>query len=621
MAEPIEWQADGTPYNPRFGDRYHSESGLAQASGVFLHGCGLPQAWAGRPHWTILETGFGLGLNFLAAWAAWRADPDRPARLHFVSVEAHPASAEDLRRSAQAFPAMQPLADELAARYWGLRPGVHRLRLDQGRVLLTLAIGEAVPMLRELVCAADSVFLDGFSPARNPNIWSLDTLKAVARCCRAGTRLATWTIARSVRDGLAQCGFDVQRVPGVPPKRDRLEAVYAPAWTPRLRPQPWQDSGPPARPGHCTVLGAGLAGASVARQLAERGWQVQVLDAGQAPAAGASGLPAGLFSPHEAASDTLPTQLSRAGARCTADLLQGLAGAGTDHALTGVLERQLRGKRGTRGAGGTDTAAPTDAFSAIAGPDQLRAAGLPEDTPAQWHAVAGWVRPARLVQALLQHPAIRFRGGCRTARVQATPQGWSLRDAEDRELAHTPLLVVTAGIGSAPLLALPGLQNVRGQINFGPCPPMPSAPCWPATPVNGHGHFIPAVPGPDGPIWLSGSSFERGDTGTDLREAEQRYNLERLQALLPATALAIAQGPAPGAWAGVRCASPDRLPLAGPWAEGLWVLTALGARGLTLAPLAAELLAARLHGEPLPLPARLVAALDPRRLRPPAQPV
>ncbi|KQP35236.1 FAD-dependent 5-carboxymethylaminomethyl-2-thiouridine(34) oxidoreductase MnmC [Pseudorhodoferax sp. Leaf274] len=605
MAEPIEWLADGAPYNPRFGDRYRSEAGLAQARGVFLQGCGLPQAWAGRAHWTILETGFGLGLNFLVAWAAWRSDPQRPARLHFVSVEAYPASADDLRRSAHAFPELQPLADELAAQCWGLRPGVHRLRLDRGRVLLTLAIGEAQPMLRELVCPADSVFLDGFSPACNPGIWSLDTLKAVARCCRAGTRLATWTIARAVRDSLAQCGFTVQRVAGVPPKRDRLEASYAPAWTPRQRPQPWHDDDAlPAVPGHCTVLGAGLAGASVARQLAERGWQVQVLDAGQAPAAGASGLPVGLFSPHDAANDTLPTQLSRAGARCTADLLQALLQADSDYALSGVLERRMRGAR-------TPTA-PGDAFSAAADAAQLQAAGLPADAPAQWHAVAGWVRPARLVQALLAHPAIRFRGGCRTTTVQATPQGWSLRDADGRELHSTPLLVVTAGIGSAALLELDALQNVRGQVSLGPCPP---ALPLPAMPVNGHGHFIPAVPGAQGPLWLSGSSFERGDTATDLRETDQRYNLERLQALLPATAQAIAQGPAPAAWAGVRCASPDRLPLAGPWAPGLWVLTALGARGLTLAPLAAELLAARLHGEPLPLPARLVAALDPRRLR------
>ena len=87
MSEPIDWLPDGTPYSPRFGDRYHSENGgLDQARRVFLHGCGLPEAWAGQPQWRILETGFGFGLNFLVTWAAWRADPQRPTLLHFVST-------------------------------------------------------------------------------------------------------------------------------------------------------------------------------------------------------------------------------------------------------------------------------------------------------------------------------------------------------------------------------------------------------------------------------------------------------------------------------------------------------------------------------------------------------
>ena len=164
MAEPVDWLADGTPYSPRFSDRYRSETGagLDQAQGVFLQGCGLPAAWAHQPRWTVLETGFGLGLNFLATWAAWRADPARPQQLHFVSVEAFPASAEDLLRNAADHPALLPLAQELARSYWGLRPGVHRLRLDQGRVLLTLAIGDARTMLRELACTADAV--QGYTP-------------------------------------------------------------------------------------------------------------------------------------------------------------------------------------------------------------------------------------------------------------------------------------------------------------------------------------------------------------------------------------------------------------------------------------------------------------------------
>ncbi|WP_409516409.1 tRNA (5-methylaminomethyl-2-thiouridine)(34)-methyltransferase MnmD, partial [Comamonas sp.] len=129
MTETVQWMADGTPYSPRFGDRYHSEAAhaLAQAEQVFLAGCGLPQAWAGQPQWRILETGFGFGLNFLVTWHAWQQDPARPALLHFVSTEAFPITAMDLLAQARKFPHLLPLAEELAAQWWGLLPGVHRL--------------------------------------------------------------------------------------------------------------------------------------------------------------------------------------------------------------------------------------------------------------------------------------------------------------------------------------------------------------------------------------------------------------------------------------------------------------------------------------------------------------
>ena len=152
MSEPIEWLPDGTPYSPRFGDRYHSElGGLDQARHVFLGGCGLPAAWADAPQWRILETGFGFGLNFLVAWEAWKADPRRPRLLHFVSAEAFPVSADAMRQAMPREPGLRLLAEELAARFHGLLPGVHRLAFEQGRVLLTLYIGDAQAMLLSLI--------------------------------------------------------------------------------------------------------------------------------------------------------------------------------------------------------------------------------------------------------------------------------------------------------------------------------------------------------------------------------------------------------------------------------------------------------------------------------------
>ncbi|WP_342619885.1 tRNA (5-methylaminomethyl-2-thiouridine)(34)-methyltransferase MnmD [Rhodoferax sp. GW822-FHT02A01] len=233
MHEPVEWSEDQCPTSPRFGDVYRSRvGGWQQAQTVFVGGCHLPQRWQNTEHFTILETGFGLGLNFLATWATWLADARRCARLHYVAVEAYPVSAADVVRSAQALSdtqAISPLVDlarELALHWQTLRPGMQQFSLAQGAILLTLAIGDVLPMLQQLDCRADAVYLDGFSPARNPQMWSDETLRAVAARCIAGTTLASFSVASSVRSGLRQAGFSVRRKPGVAPKWHRLEASY-----------------------------------------------------------------------------------------------------------------------------------------------------------------------------------------------------------------------------------------------------------------------------------------------------------------------------------------------------------------------------------------------------------
>ncbi|CAN7293789.1 tRNA (5-methylaminomethyl-2-thiouridine)(34)-methyltransferase MnmD [Acidovorax sp. LjRoot117] len=684
MSEPVDWLPDGTPYSPRFGDRYHSEKGgLDQARHVFLHGCGLPAAWAGQPQWRILETGFGFGLNFLVTWAAWRADPARPTLLHFVSTEAWPVSAADLLRATTAHPDLAPLAEELHRQWWGLLPGVHRLRFDEGRVLLTLFVGDTQAMLRAQSLTVDAVYLDGFSPQRNPEIWDLHTLKAVARCCRRGTRLATWTIARAVRDALAQCGFDVSRVPGVPPKRDNLHAVYDPRWEPRTsRKDGRQDAAgtAPRPPGRCIVVGGGLAGAATAASLARRGWQVQVLDQADAPAAGASGLPAGVFAPHVSPDDSVLSRLSRSGVRTTLQQAAWLLREGAEWAPSGVLEHRTDGTPGL-GAGWADGAGAD--WSEAASADALQAAGLPLSTTACWHHQGGWVRPPRLVAALMAQPGIEWQGRCKVAQwrrvdpapadaptpehadaapdtaAQTTPPGaaghWQALDEQGHVLAQAPVVVIAAGAGSLPLLpAHWQLQPVRGQVSWGAASTAAEAPRVPF-PVNGHGNLVPRFPPSDGnddthaegappaTAWVMGSTFERDVSALPPSPADQQAahatNWAKLQTLLPAVAqqlqpafaTVVPVGGGPGAaasptppaaavqsWAAVRCTAADRLPIVGPvdpaTLPGIWACTAMGARGLTLALLCAELLAARLQGEPLPLDARLARALGSERL-------
>lgn len=656
MTEPIEWLPDGTPYSPRFGDRYHSENGgLTQAHRVFLHGCGLPEAWAGQSQWRILETGFGFGLNFLVTWAAWRADLQRPKLLHFVSTEAWPVSAADLLRATAVHPELAPLAEALQRQWWGLLPGVHRLRFDEGRVLLTLYVGDTQTMLRQQNLTVDSIYLDGFSPQRNPESWDLHTLKAVARCCHRGTQLATWTIARAVRDSLAQCGFEVNRVPGVPPKRDNLHATYNPRWEPRTARQPVATP-QPALPGPCIVIGGGIAGAAAAASLARRGWQVVVLDQAPEPAAGASALPAGVFAPHVSPDDSVLSRLSRSGIRTTLEQARWLLSEGMDWAHCGVLEHRTDG---TPGLSPDWDQGPGAAWSEPASPAALAAAQLPPDATACWHHQAGWVRPARLATALLAQPGIRWQGRCQVAQLRrAVPPAaddhpattvWQALDAQGQVLAEAPTVVIAAGAGSLELLnhRWP-LQPVRGQVSWGDHAD-PAAPLLPF-PANGNGNLVPRFPlggdagGRQGWGWVMGSTFERDvqalpPSAADV-QAAHATNWGKLQALLPAIAPQLApafhQGslapptaasepeggpeapPALKTWAAVRCTAPDRLPIVGPVdatdLPGLWVNTAMGARGLTLALLCGELLAARLQGEPLPLDAKLARALGTERL-------
>jgi len=370
----------------------------------------------------------------------------------------------------------------------------------------------------------------------------------------------------------------------------------------------------------CVVIGGGIAGASVAASLARRGWQVQVLDAAAQPAAGASGLPAGLFAPHVSPDDAILSRLTRAGVQATLHQAAALLKRGEDWDASGVLEHGVKGAR---------RLPVVDTGSRPATAQERAIAGLCADAPALWHTHAGWLKPARLVQALLAQPGIEWRGLCAVARLERHADGWHVQDAHGQRLADAPLVVVAAGPHSAGLLGgrLP-LQPLRGQIAWGHC----GDARLPPFPVNGHGSLVAGIPHEGGRAWFVGSTFERASTDIRVRAAEHMDNLARLQLLLPAAASELAaqftadagegegEGEGEGrvqGWAGIRATLPDRLPAVGPVddadAPGLWACTGMGSRGLTLAVLCGEVLAAQASAETTPLEPQLAAALAAQR--------
>lgn len=603
--------------------------GLTDARRVFLAGCGLlpgtasqPALWASQPRWQVLDTGFGAGWAFLATWQAWHNDPQRPQHLFYTAIDAQLPSAEDMRLSAQPFPEWHALAHTLAEAWCGLLPGTHRLVFDEGRVQLTLHIGLPQEVLPTLDSPTDSVFL---CPSSASPTDSDDTTlaKGVGRLCRVGTRLACTFGSEPLAHGLTSAGFDVEPMNTAASAQRPLQARYAPRWSPRhsLR------SGLEPRPSRVVVVGAGLAGSAVAWSLAQRGWQVDVLDQASEPATGASALPIGVVAPHASPDDAMLSRLSRSGVRLTLQRAAQLLPAGLDWAASGVLEHRVEGKRGLPA---TDAwAHHGQDWSRTAHPDETARAHLPVGTPGLWHSMAGWIRPAQLVRAQLQHPAIHWQGGCQVHTLQRKDGHWHVLDAQGQTLAHAEHVVLAAAYPTRALLAqgtwgqLP-LNPLRGQISCGPLADLPAAAhaLLPPFPVNGHGSFVHdlAQPGERPAIWVAGSTFERGATEAVLKPEDNTANQVKLARLLPALELAMspawetAQG-----WAGVRCTLPDRLPAVGPVDAqafpGLHVCTGLGARGLTLSVLCGEMLAALLHGEPWPTERKLAQALLAERFR------
>jgi tRNA 5-methylaminomethyl-2-thiouridine biosynthesis bifunctional protein len=628
------------PRSVRFGDRYHARGGAArQAQEVFLAGNGLPSRWRGRDRFVVLETGFGLGQTLLATWAAWRDDAQRCRHLHLVSVEAFPPTRDDLRQAhAEALAAGDRLATALVEAWPARTPGLHRLSLDEGQVDLLLGFGDVEDLLPALELQADAVFLDGFAPRVNPAMWSRRVLAAIGRLAAPGATAASWCVAGTVRDGLQAAGFRVERRPGFDGKRHRLEARFEPGFVPRRTPARAMAVARPGGPG-ALVIGGGLAGAFAADALRREGWDVTVLDRHPAPAAEASGNPAGLFHGVAHRQDGLHARWSRAAALYAAPFYRACLSAGVPGAVDGVLRLS---------AGPVPADAVEDYLRVLAPAAAAAGAGLPPGATAAeaWlYPGGGWVSPAALCRHLLAAPAIRWAGGRAVAQLVREGEHWAARDAAGELLAQGAVVVLAQGTAPSltPAGALPDVSAVRGQLTWlTPAPgelPVGAGVPWPRIPLTGDGYALGL---PDGRL-LCGATTHHHDATPGLRAADHAHNLARLARLTGMPALS-SHGASPGGdpaltlggRVGWRAQTPDRLPRVGPVPvpaderpagpaparcrqvprlPGLFVLGGLGSRGLTWGPLAAAIVAAQISGSPVPLETDLLDAVDPARDR------
>ncbi|HET9821295.1 MAG TPA: FAD-dependent 5-carboxymethylaminomethyl-2-thiouridine(34) oxidoreductase MnmC [Burkholderiaceae bacterium] len=614
---------DGVPWAPEFGDVYHPASGaFAQARHVFLQGNGLPMRWQGQQRFAILETGFGLGMNFLATWQAWRDAAARPERLVYVALELHPPRPQDLARAHAASPAPD-LSRRLVAAWPPCTPGLHVLDFEDGRVRLLLGLGEATVLARRLVGRFDALYLDGFAPARNAAMWTPELFRALARLCAPGCTAATWSAARAVREGLAAAGFSVESAPGQGGKREMTRARFAPRFVPPAPPgRVIADRAPP----HALVIGAGLAGAATALALSRAGIPSTVIDRHATPAAEASGNPAGIFHGSVAPGDGPHARVHRAAALRASVLIGGAVAAGVPGAVDGLLRVQADGNVEPMQALAVAQALDPRYVQALDAEAAHHRSGAVVREPAWWYPGGGWVDPGAWVRHALAVAGARCRFGGAVSTLARDATGWRAYDDAGRVLAEAPLAVLANGSGVGVLAGWPAhwLQRRRGQLTL--LPPDDVAGPRPAVPLAGRGYAIAC---PDGRL-LIGATNTGDDEDATLRPDDHAQNLGRVAPWWPA-GLCRADAPWDGR-VGWRVTTRDRLPLAGLAPDlqaslparrdaarllarrpGLLVHTALGSRGIALSLLAADLIAAQAAGAPWPLEADLVDAIDPAR--------
>lgn len=638
----VHWQASGEPVSELFNDRYFSASGgLSESRHVFIGHNDLPLRLANLATsevFTVAETGFGTGLNFLATVDLWH-ETAVGGWLHFVSFERYPLSLDDLGRALSRWPELAPFVTDLMDQYPPPLAGVHRLIWPGRRVRLTLYFGDALEGLKALPFTAQAWYLDGFDPRTNSGLWNETLYRAIAEHSADGTTFATYTSAGAVRRGLAAVGFQIEKVPGHKPKREMSRGRFSTAAS-----APFLAPGTRRKPARVIIVGAGIAGCLMASNLARRGCAVTLVEAGAGPGSGASGNLQGALYVKLGVDYTAQSELALAAlvfaqryySHMQAHLADGHEGQNFWNP-TGLLLLATTAAEADRQQRFMNRHEyPEGIFKAVSALRASELANMKITHPGLHFPDSGWLAPYRLCQALAGDSGIELRSNTRLDSFghdgdrhcvdlsavddadNPPKKGFSGRHFCDQ------LILCPGASDILPELDIPA-RRIRGQVSWWPAQALPS----PACVICGEGYINPS----DGTNITVGATFDLKDPDPSVRAEDHRRNLDAVGrwlspiAAVDAHAQTLAQGRT-----SFRCTTPDYQPLAGvlhPESDlprttaglaapptkgrGIAVLAGLGSKGLAYAPLLSEWLCDRICHEVPALPLSLAELVQPQR--------
>lgn len=594
---------DGTPRSRLSDDVYFSTSGgVEETRHVFLGGIGAPDFFKGRQFTQIAELGFGTGLNFLVTCHDWAENAPSDATLHYTAIEGYPMSAEILQQTLGHFPEIASHVAELIAKWPPLVKGTHRLVMGHGRIHLTLIFGEVDVALSGITGHFDAWYLDGFSPAKNSDMWTREVLGQVRSLCTPDARIATFTAVGHVRGTLSELGFDVLKRPGFGRKRDCVSATLSQGEISRRKSKT------------VAVIGGGIAGATLVCALKMRGHQPTLIDAAELTGAAASGNPVALIAPR-LTRERVPMGRIIASAYLHAvrfyDDLQDTGGdpwigSRGSYVMAQNDEEAERQSRSKRAYGW-----PDKVMQEISSDQASLITGTKISKGGTWFGGAGAISPKKVIAKLMEGIEVLK---CQVSHVRRSADGWYVAVVGGDDIGPFDAVCVAAGVGLMDVLGpdtFPLLSN-RGQLTY-----VSSLMPPPKVAISYGGYVSPNLTLENGETChVLGATYARRDEIPDaewetLRVVDTESMLANFGEQLPTVSV----GDVIGGRTARRATIRDYIPLAGEWEDGLFVLGGLGSRGFMTAPLLADLIADQISGVPLPLEKELVKALSPKRFK------
>ncbi|CAM2909120.1 bifunctional tRNA (5-methylaminomethyl-2-thiouridine)(34)-methyltransferase MnmD/FAD-dependent 5-carboxymethylaminomethyl-2-thiouridine(34) oxidoreductase MnmC [Legionella worsleiensis] len=645
----LDWHND-LPFSKRYEDVYSSsESGIRQSRYVFINGNHLLERWSELPNSTdtlfnIGETGFGSGLNFLVTLKLWEEFAPASARLHYFSCEKHPLRLSDLQRCLALWPELSQYAIQLYEQYPVLTQGYHHLSFCNGRIKLTLMLGDALECFEQLLVCGDAIlesklrqsfidawYLDGFSPAKNEDMWSYPLFSVLAMLSKENATYATYTAAQIVKSSLSQAGFTVEKKKGFGPKRHMLSGVYKKPQSHyySVKQTPWHASIPfKSENKTAHIIGGGLAGCFMAHCLANRGWTVTLFDERHAVGAGASGNYQAVLFPKLSAYDSPLTQLMLSSFLYANKIYKGMLrqypelGELNGSLLLAYDDKELQRQTSLE----TWLHHYPELGQLITADAASKLSGISINHPGLYIPLSGWINSPVLCELLIDRKGIILNTNTTVDSFSYNGKSWIINEnAAD-------VLIICSGNKTAAFNQtqyLP-IKPIRGQMSTIAAT---SDSSLLKIPICGDGHVLPAMNG----CHSFGASYNLGDSSEQIQEEDDLSNLCKL---LNISSSDLWSKEILHHWAAVRASTPDYLPLVGPvvkrdefieqfsalelnskrwignpgpYIPGLYVCAGFGSRGLTTIPLCAEWLASLINNEIGCIPRTLIKAISPTR--------